>query len=529
MAKQVLFSEAHQSIKVGIDKIANAVKSTLGPRGQNVIIAHPYGGPPIITKDGVTVAKHIELEDPLEDIGAALIKEVAAKTVDSVGDGTTTATVLAQAIFTQGLKNIVAGANPVELKAGIDAAVKAVVEYLKTLSRPVDSLEQTVQVATISTNGDAVLGELIAKAIHEVGPNGVVMCKEGHKTDTEVKVVNGMQIDRGYASPYFATDTDKMVCELENAYVLVSDNKLQHMKMILPILEQVGRTGRPLLIVADVEGEALSTLVLNKVQGRIKVVTVKPPVYWNNIDQYQDVAIATGTEVISNIRGIKIENVTLAQLGQAEKVTIDGDKTVIVAGAGLKQAIADRVARLKNDLEQPNVDKQYIESRIAKLDGGMAVIHVGGATELEAREKKDRVEDAIFATRAAVSEGIIPGGGLALLRASLFLGRGITAPHPDQITGWLIVQDSIQAPFKVIAENCGKNAEVIMDKVRDLDDSHGYNARTDRFEYMFDVGIIDPTKVARLALENAASIIGLLLTTKAVVINVKPQPAKNAS
>lgn len=516
MPKQVLLEEAHQSIKAGIDKISNAVKSTLGPRGQNVIIAHPQGGPPIITKDGVTVARHIDLEDPLEDIGAALIKEVAAKTVDSVGDGTTTATVLAQAIFTQGLKNIVAGANPVELKAGIDAAVKAVVESLKKQSRPVETLEQTIQVATISTNGDAVLGELIAKAIHEVGPNGVVMCREGQKTDTEVNVVNGMQLERGYASPYFATDTEKMVCELEDAFVLVTDKKIQAMKVLLPILGEVIKTGKQLLIIGEVEGEALSTLVLNKIKERIKVVTVNPPQFWN-LEQYQDVAIATGTEVISDVRGVKIENMKLENLGQAEKITVSANNTIIVAGAGLKQAITDRVERLKNDMVSSS-EKELLEYRIAKLDGGIAMIHVGGATEVEVKEKRDRVEDAIFATRAAVKEGIIPGGGFAFVNAAQ-LDFTYTSHHPDHIIGWRIVWDAIQEPSRVIAENSGKNAGVMLDRVSA---TKGYNAREDRYEDLFAAGIIDPTKVARLALENAASIMGLLLTTKAVVINVKP-------
>lgn len=520
MPKQVLFQEAHQSIKVGIDKIANAVKSTLGPRGQNVIIRHPYGGPPIITKDGVTVARHIDLEDQLEDVGAALIKEVASKTVDSVGDGTTTATVLAQAIFTNGLKNIVAGANPVELKAGIDAAVKAVVENLKEQSRPCTDLEHIVNVATISTNGDAALGRLIAEAIHQVGEHGVVMCRESHKTGTEVKVVSGMQVDRGWSSPYFVTDNEKMICEMENAFVLVTDKKIQNMKVIFPILEQVVKSGHPLLIIGEVEGEALSTLVLNKTQGRIKVVTVKPPVYWN-LDQYQDVAIATGTEVVSDVRGVKIENLTLANLGHADKITIDEHSTVIAAGSGSSDAIKERIVRLRNDLDQQNADKELIESRIAKLSGGIAIIHVGAATEVEMREKKDRVEDAIYATKAAVKEGIIPGGGLALYRASM---KPIFATNmnKDQETGASIICLACQEPLRVIAENCGKNSDVIIERMGKMYEmGHGYNARDDRFEDLIAAGIIDPTKVARLALENAASIVGLLLTTKAVVINSK--------
>jgi chaperonin GroEL len=517
MSKEVLFSEAQQSIKRGIDKISNAVKSTLGPRGQNVIIRHQYGAP-TITKDGVTVARHIDLEDQLEDIGAQLIKAVAGKTVDSVGDGTTTATVLAQAIFTQGLRNIVAGANPVELKAGMDIAVKAVVESLKSQSRKVETLEQTIQVATISTNGDAELGKLIAEAIHQVGENGIVMCREGHKTSTEVKLISGMQIDSGYASPYFATDTDKMVCEMENPYILISDKKILQMKMILPILEQVLPTNKPLIIIADVEGEALATLVLNKTNGRIRVVTVKPPIYWN-LDQYQDIAIATGTEVVSDVRGIKIENVKLALLGSAEKVTISSDSTIIAAGSGAKQDIEDRIQRLKNDKEQPNADKELLEARVAKLSGGIAIITVGGATEVEVRERRDRVEDAIFATRAAVMEGIIPGGGLALFRASKS-ATGSSDNKKDVITGWLIIIAAIQEPLRVIIENCGKNPDVVIEKIND---SLGYNANTDKYEDLIEAGIIDPTKVARLALENAASIIGLLLNTKAFVIEtVKP-------
>lgn len=519
MPKQVLFQEAHQSIKVGIDKIANAVKSTLGPRGQNVIIRHPYGGPPIITKDGVTVARHIDLEDQLEDVGAALIKEVASKTVDSVGDGTTTATVLAQAIFTHGLKNIVAGANPVELKHGMDLAVKAVVACLQSISVPCKDIEQIVNVATISANGDAALGKLIGEAIHKVGENGVVMCRESHKTDTEVKVVNGMQVDRGWSSPYFVTDNDKMICEMENAYVLVTDKKIQNMKVIFPVLEQVVKTGHPLLIIGEVEGEALATLVLNKTQGRIKVVTVKPPVFWN-IDQYQDVAIATGTEVVSDVRGIKIENMKLEQLGRADKITIDEHTTVIAAGAGSEQAIQDRITRLTNDLQQQNADKELIESRIAKLSGGIAIIHVGAATEVEMKEKKDRVEDAIYATKAAVKEGIIPGGGLALYRASID-ARIPANLNKDAETGAHIISMACQEPLRVIAENCGKNGDLIMDRLGGPLLTHGYNARSDRFEDLMAAGIIDPTKVARLALENAASIIGLVLTTKAVVIHSK--------
>lgn len=517
MPKQVLFSEAHQSIKSGIDKIANAVKSTLGPRGQNVIIAHPYGGPPIITKDGVTVARHIELEDQLEDIGAALIKEVAAKTVESCGDGTTSSVVLAQAIFHHGLKNIVAGASPVDLKAGIDLAVKAVVESLKAQSKPVESLEQIIQVATISTNGDAVLGELIAKAIHEVGPQGVVMCKSSHKTSTEVTVVKGMQVDRGYSSPYFATDTDKMECEMENAFVLVTDKPIQSMKMLLPILEQLVKVNKALLIIGEVEGEALSTLVLNKTQGRIRVVTVKPPVFWN-LDQYQDVAILTGTEVVSDVRGVRVENVKLETLGKAEKITVKADVTIIVAGEGQNDAVDARVERLKNDLLAQDADKELIESRIAKLTGGIAMIHVGGATEVEVKEKRDRVEDAIFATRAAVTEGIIRGGGLAFVYAAEAIDH-IKGVNQDQKIGFAIVLEAIKEPFRVIAENSGKNAGVIINQVTAF---KGYNAREDRFEDLFAAGIIDPTKVARLALENAASIMGLLLTTKAVVINIKP-------
>lgn len=524
MPKQVLFEEAHQSIKIGIDKISNAVKSTLGPRGQNVIIRHPYGGPPIITKDGVTVARHIELEDQLEDVGAALIKEVASKTVDSVGDGTTTATVLAQAIFTQGLKNIVAGANPVELKAGIDSAVKAVVENLKSQSRKIETLEQTIQVATISTNGDAVLGSLVARAIWDVGKNGVVMCKEGHKTDTDVKVVTGMQVERGYASPYFATDTEKMVCELEDPYVLISDKKIQKMKDLLPILSLIAPTNRPILIIGYVEGEALHTLVINKTQGRIKVVTITPPAYWD-LDQFQDVAISCGTEVVTDIRGVKIENLKLENLGRADKVTVTNENTII-ASAGQKQAIDDRVARLKEDIEKPNVDRSLIQSRIAKLAGGIAVISVGGATESEVKERKDRVEDAIYATRAAVDEGIIPGGGLAYVRASR-AAIGKVDNTPDAITGVQIVMQAIQEPLRVIAINCGEKPDIILDNVINRSGSVGYNARKNTYEDLFEAGIIDPTKVARLALENAASIIGLLLTTKAVIIDSKPKNNEN--
>lgn len=522
MPKQVLFQEAHQSIKVGIDKIANAVKSTLGPRGQNVIIRHPYGGPPIITKDGVTVARHIDLEDQLEDVGAALIKEVASKTVDSVGDGTTTATVLAQAIFNHGLKNIVAGANPVELRYGMDLGVKAIVDALQKMSTPCTELEQIINVATISTNGDEALGKLIAEAVYHVGESGVVMCRESHKTGTEVKVVSGMQVDRGWSSPYFVTDNEKMICELENAFVLVTDKKIQNMKVIFPILEQVVKTGHPLLIIGDVEGEALATLVLNKTQGRIKVVTVKPPVFWN-LDQYQDVAIATGTEVVSDVRGVKIENMTLDKVGRADKITIDEHTTVIAAGAGSVDAIKERVVRLTNELDQQNADKELIESRIAKLSGGIAIIHVGAATEVEMKEKKDRVEDAIYATKAAVKEGIVPGGGLALYRASIAarIGTVELLAHKDRETGAQIIALACQEPLRVIAENCGKNGDLIMDKLGGPLKSHGYNAREDRFEDLMVAGIIDPTKVARLALENAASIIGLLLTTKAVIIHSK--------
>ena len=534
MAKEITFeTSARDKIKKGVDKLADAVKVTLGPKGRNVILDKKFGAP-TVTKDGVSVAKEIELKDPIENMGAQLVKEVASKTADAAGDGTTTATVLAQAIYAHGIKNVAAGANPMDLKRGIDKAVDAVVDALRKQSKKIKDSSEIAQVATISSNNDETIGKMIADAMDKVGKDGVITVEEAKGTETEVKTVEGMQFDRGYLSPYFVTNTEKMEADLDQAYILIYDKKISSMKELLPVLEQTAQTGKPLVIIAEeVEGEALATLVVNKIRGALRVAAVKAPGFGDRRKaMLEDIAILTGGKVISEEQGFKLENASLDMLGRAEKVNIDKDNTTIVNGAGKKADIQGRVAQIKAQIETTtsDYDKEKLQERLAKLSGGVAILYVGAATEVEMKEKKDRVDDALHATRAAVQEGIVPGGGVAYIRAIDALKDTSTLglSNEDQGTGVNIVRLALESPLRTIAENAGQEGSVIVNKVRDAKKDFGYNARDNKFENFFDAGIIDPTKVARLALENAASIAGLLLTTEAVVSDIpeeNPAPA----
>ena len=526
MAKEITFdTSARDKIKKGVDKLANAVKVTLGPKGRNVILDKKFGAP-TVTKDGVSVAKEIELKDAIENMGAQLVKEVASKTADAAGDGTTTATVLAQSIYSHGIKNVAAGANPMDLKRGIDKAVEAVVESLRKQSRKLKDSAEIAQVATISSNSDQTIGKMIADAMDKVGKDGVITVEEAKGTETEVKTVEGMQFDRGYLSPYFVTNTEKMEADLDQPFVLIYDKKISSMKELLPILEQSAQTGKPLLIIAEeVEGEALATLVVNKIRGALRVAAVKAPGFGDRRKaMLEDIAILTGGKVISEEQGFKLENATLDMLGRAEKINIDKDNTTIVNGAGNKSDIQGRVAQIKAQIETTtsDYDKEKLQERLAKLSGGVAILYVGAATEVEMKEKKDRVDDALHATRAAVQEGIVPGGGVAYIRAieALKDPNALGASNEDQATGINIIRLALESPLRTIAENAGQEGSVIVNKVRDGKKDFGYNANDNTFVNFFEAGIIDPTKVTRLALENAASIAGMLLTTEAVVSDI---------
>ena len=524
MAKDIKFDiDARDALKRGVDALANAVKVTLGPKGRNVVIDKKFGSP-TITKDGVTVAKEIELEDAVENMGAQMVKEVASKTADIAGDGTTTATVLAQEIVSTGLKNVAAGANPMDLKRGIDKAVKAVVNELQKQSIEVgDNLNKIEQVASISANNDNTIGSLIAEAMAKVKKEGVITVEEAKGTDTTVEVVEGMQFDRGYLSPYFVTNAEKMEAELDNPFILIYDKKISNMKDVLPILEQTTQSGRPILIIAeDVDGEALATLVVNKIRGSLKIAAVKAPGFGDRRKaMLEDIAILTGGTVISEERGFKLENITLEMLGQTDKIVIDKDNTTVVNGKGEKDAITLRVNQIKAQMEttSSDYDKEKLQERLAKLAGGVAVLYVGAASEVEMKEKKDRVDDALHATRAAVEEGIVPGGGVALVRAAKAL-NSIKADNEDEKTGVQIIAKAIEAPIRQIVANAGGEGAVIVSKIQEGKADFGYNAKTDTFEHMLEAGIIDPTKVTRVALENAASVAGMLLTTECVLADI---------
>jgi chaperonin GroEL len=526
MAKIINYDmEARDALKRGVDKLANAVKVTLGPKGRNVVIDKKFGAP-TVTKDGVSVAKEIELEDPVENMGAQMVKEVASKTADVAGDGTTTATVLAQIIVTAGLKNVTAGANPMDLKRGIDKGVRAVVENLAKQSRKVGSdYDKIKQVATISANNDDVIGGFIAQAMEKVGKEGVITVEEAKGTDTYVDVVEGMQFDRGYQSPYFVTDPEKMVAELESPYILIHDKKIGNMKDLLPILEKVAQSGAPLLIISEeVEGEALATLVVNKIRGTLKIAAVKAPGFGDRRKaMLEDIAILTGGTVISEERGFKLENADASFLGRAEKITIDKDNTTIVNGAGKKADITARVNQIKAQIETTtsDYDREKLQERLAKLAGGVAVIYVGAATEVEMKEKKDRVDDAMHATRAAVEEGIVPGGGVAFIRALSALDKAEGANH-DETVGIDIVRRALEEPLRQIAANAGVEGSIVVQRVKEGKKDFGYNARTDVYEDLYAAGVIDPAKVTRISLENAASIAALLLTTETTIVD-KPE------
>jgi len=527
MAKDIKFDiEARDGLKRGVDALANAVKVTLGPKGRNVIISKSFGAPQV-TKDGVSVAKEIELEDALENMGAQMVKEVASKTNDLAGDGTTTATVLAQAIVKEGLKNVAAGANPMDLKRGIDKAVEAIVEDLSKQSKEVgNSSDKIQQVAAISANNDEAIGELIAKAFKKVGKEGVITVEEAKGTDTYVDVVEGMQFDRGYLSPYFVTDSEKMVAELDRPYILLYDKKISSMKDLLPVLEPVAQTGKPLVIVAeDVDGEALATLVVNKLRGALKIAAVKAPGFGDRRKaMLEDIAILTGGTVISEERGFTLDHASIEMLGTAEKIAIDKDNTTIVDGAGDSQNIKARVNQIKAQIEATtsDYDKEKLQERLAKLAGGVAVLYVGGASESEMKEKKDRVDDALHATRAAVEEGIVAGGGVALVRAKNVLDK-IKTENADEATGVQIVARAIESPLRTIVENAGKEGSVVVAKVYEGKADFGYNAKTDEYVNMLKAGIIDPKKVTRIALENAASVSGMILTTECALVDIKEE------
>lgn len=527
MAKDIKFNlEARDGLKRGVDALANAVKVTLGPKGRNVIISKSFGAP-IVTKDGVTVAKEIELKDALENMGAQMVKEVASKTNDLAGDGTTTATVLAQAIVKEGLKNVAAGANPMDLKRGIDKAVEAVVADLQKQAKEVgDSSEKIKQIAAISANNDDVIGDLIAQAFGKVGKEGVITVEEAKGTDTYVDVVEGMQFDRGYLSPYFVTNSEKMEAELDNPYILLYDKKISSMKDLLPVLEPVAQSGKPLLIIAeDVDGEALATLVVNKLRGALRVAAVKAPGFGDRRKaMLEDIAILTGGEVIAEERGFTLENATLDMLGTAEKITIDKDNTTVVNGSGDKELIVNRVNQIKSQIESTtsDYDREKLQERLAKLAGGVAVLYVGAASEVEMKEKKDRVDDALHATRAAVEEGIVAGGGVALVRA-IQAARQVKTLNADEATGVQIVARAIEEPLRQIVENAGGEGSVVISKILAEKGDYGYDAKSDTYVNMFKAGIIDPKKVTRVALENAASVSGMILTTECALIDIKEE------
>ena len=525
MAKTIKFdTEARNGLKAGVDKLANAVKVTLGPKGRNVILQKDYGAPHV-TKDGVSVAKEIELEDPIENIGAQLVKEVASKTADEAGDGTTTATVLAQEIYTLGSKNVAAGANPMDLKRGIEAGVELVVEELRKISKKVSTNKEIEQVATVSANNDTEIGAMIADAMEKIGKDGIITVEEAKGTETSVKVVEGMQIDKGYSSPYFVTNQESMEAELDSPYILLYDKRISAMKDILPLLEQVAQTGKALLIISeDVDGEALASLVVNKMRGTLKVCAVKAPAFGDRRKEIlNDIAVLTGGEVISEELGMKLETVKLNQLGTAEKVNIDKDNTTIINGGGKTEDIAARVEIIKTLIEKTTSDyeREQMQNRLSKLSGGVAIIYIGATTETELKEKKDRVDDALHATRAAVAEGIVPGGGTALLRVQRAIDNVKVEVSDDYHTGLLIVRKACEAPLRTIIQNGGGQAEVVINAVANGEGNYGFDARTETFGDLVEGGIIDPTKVTRLALQNAASIAGLLLTTECVVGKTK--------
>ena len=533
MSKQLFFNiDARSKMKRGVDVLANAVKVTLGPKGRNVVLEKKFGAPSV-TKDGVTVAKEIELEDPIENMGAQMVKEVASKTADVAGDGTTTATVLAQSIITEGLKNVAAGANPMDLKRGIDKAVDVVVANLQKQSQAVgNDTKKIEQVATISANNDNEIGKLIAEAMQKVGKDGVITVEEARGTETSIDIVEGMQFDRGYISPYFVTNADKMEVELQSPYILIYDKKISAMKDILHILEKVAQQGAPLLIISeDLEGEALATLVVNKLRGTLKVAAVQAPGFGDRRkEMLQDIAILTKGIVISEEQGFKLENADLTYLGRAERVTIDKDNTIVVGGKGKKDDIHARIAQIKAQIESTTseYDKEKLQERLAKLSGGVAVLNVGAATEVEMKEKKDRVDDALHATRAAVEEGIVPGGGIAFIRAIESLAKTKGA-NEDENTGIQIVRRALEEPLRTIVANAGIEGSIVVQKVKEGTADYGYNARTDKYENLLKAGVIDPTKVARVALEHAASIAGMLLTTECVIADKpkKEEPLHN--
>jgi len=521
MAKNIKFDiEARRSLKAGVDALANAVKVTLGPKGRNVVIDRKFGAP-IVTKDGVTVAKEIELKDPIENMGAQMVKEVASKTADVAGDGTTTATVLAQALISEGMRNVSSGANPMDLKRGMDKASVAIVKHLQKMSQEVGNDNSKIeQVATISANNDNTIGSLIAQAMKTVGNEGVITVEEAKGMETTVTTVEGMQFDRGYLSPYFVTNPEKMEVELESPFILIHDKKISNMKDLLPVLEETAKSGRPLLIIAeDVDGEALAALVVNKIRGSLKIAAVKAPGFGDRRKAIlQDIATLTGGQVISEETGLKLENTSVDDLGTAEKITIDKDNTTIVNGAGDKASIKARIGQIKAQIETTtsDYDKEKLQERLAKLAGGVAVLYVGAATEVEMKEKKDRVDDALHATRAAIEEGIIPGGGTAYIRAASKISK-LEGVNNDETTGIKIVIRSIEEPLRQIVANAGGEGAVVVNAVRDGKDDFGYNARTEVYEDLYKAGVIDPTKVARVALENAISISGMMLTTECVI------------
>ena len=525
MAKKIQFDvEAREGLKKGVDALANAVKVTLGPKGRNVIVGKSFGGPQV-TKDGVTVAKEIELEDPLENMGAQMVKEVASKTNDLAGDGTTTATILAQAIVKEGLKNVTAGASPMDLKRGVDKAVEVVVKELNKKAQTVgNSSEKIQQIASISANNDEAIGELITEAFDKVGKEGVITVEEAKGTDTYVDVVEGMQFDRGYLSPYFVTNSEKMESDLESPYILLYDKKISAMKDLLPVLEPVAQTGKPLLVIAeDVDGEALATLVVNKLRGSLKIAAVKAPGFGDRRKaMLEDIAILTGGTVISEDRGFTLENTTIEMLGSAERVTIDKDNTTVVNGAGDKKNITARVNQIKSQIETTtsDYDKEKLQERLAKLAGGVAVLYVGAASEVEMKEKKDRVDDALHATRAAVEEGIVAGGGVALLRTRGALEK-LTSNNIDEVTGIQIISRAIESPLRTIVENAGGEGSVVVAKVLEGKGNFGYDAKSETFVDLLKEGIIDPKKVTRIALENAASVAGMILTTECALVDIK--------
>ena len=527
MAKDILFNmEAREQLKKGVDELANAVKVTLGPKGRNVIIEKKFGAPHI-TKDGVTVAKEVELADPFMNTGAQLVKSVASKTGDDAGDGTTTATVLAQSIVNVGIKNVTAGANPMDLKRGIDKAVAKVVENIKEQAEAVGSdYDKIEQVATISANNDPEIGKLIADAMRRVSKDGVITIEEAKGTETSIGVVEGMQFDRGYLSPYFVTDTEKMECVMDNPYILIYDKKISNLKEFLPILEPAIQTGRPLLVIAeDVDSEALTTLVVNRLRAQLKICAVKAPGFGDRRkEMLEDIAILTGGLVISEEKGLSLEQATIEMLGRCDKVTVSKDNTTIVNGAGNKEAIADRVAQIKAQIAatKSDYDKEKLQERLAKLAGGVAVLYVGAASEVEMKEKKDRVDDALCATRAAIEEGIVPGGGVAYIRAIDVL-EGFKGDNADETTGIEIIKRAIEEPLRQIVANAGKEGAVVVQKVREGEGDFGYNARTDVYEHMKAAGVVDPAKVTRVALENAASIAGMFLTTECVIVEKKEE------